>query len=229
MKVSIHADVFKKFHPQLKIAFVYLKKINNKAHLHESEHMLHEGEELVRLEFHPDTLKNHELISPWVAAQQEFGREAKHYHTSTEELLHRVLENKSVKVKDTLTNLLSYLSLKYVVPIGVDDVKKIDKEISFDIAKGNEKVGILSVVKRGAFYYHDASGVLGTKFDYWKSSRTKIDPKTTSVLIHIEAVPPLGSKELNSLLRELNTLSGSFCGGESKVFILDKNHTSFKI
>jgi len=229
MKVSITSEVFKRFHPQLRIAFVYLKRINNKKNLKESEHLLHEIEELTRLEFHKESLKTHNLIAPWVVAQKEFGKEAQHYHTSVEKLIHTVLSNKSVKAKDSLTNVLRYLSLQHVVPMGVDNLGKIKGELNFDIAKGRERINALTYLKRGAFFYRDNKGILGTKFDYWKTSRTEVKSDTTSALIHIEVVPPLKKEELDDLLEEIQKLVDSFCGGESKIFILDRNSPSYDL
>lgn len=229
MKVSVSQEVFKKFHPKLRIAFIYIKGINNKKNLHESEHLLHEVEELIRLELHPETLKNHDLIAPWVVAQQEFGKEAKHYHTSVEKMIKLVVSNKSVKVKNTLGNILNYVSLKHVVPVGVDDFNKISHELKFEIAKGKEKINALTFLKKGAFFYYDQAGVLGTKFDYWKSSRTLIDEDTKSALIHVEVVPPIKKEEFEEILSEMQNLIKTFCGGESKVFILDRNSDTFDL
>ncbi|MEK6938764.1 MAG: phenylalanine--tRNA ligase beta subunit-related protein [Nanoarchaeota archaeon] len=229
MKVSISPEVFKEFHPQLRIAFILIKGINNHKNLRESEHLLKEGEELARMEFHPETLKNHNLIAPWVAAQKEFGSKAKHYHTSVERLLQNVLHKKSITAKDTLTNLINYLSLQHVVPIGVDDLKKIKGNLHFELSKGKDKVHLLARIKKGAFIYRDNSGVIGTKFDYWKSVRTAVDKETKSALIHLEVVPPLTKKELEDIMIEMQSLIDSFCGGKSKVFILDRNCPSCEI
>jgi len=229
MKITISEEVFKKFHPQLRIAFIYVKNINNKKNLKESEHLLHEIEELTRLEFHPESLKTHGLIAPWVVAQKEFGKEATHYHTSVERLIKIVLRNKSVKSEDVLTNLLNYLSLKHVVPVGGDDFKRIHGNLEFKVAKGREKLSPLVFVKSGAFYYHDQKGVLGTKFDFIKSPRTKIKEDTTSSLIHIEVVPPVKKEELNEMIAEVQQLVESFCGGTSQVFIIDRNSPTFDL
>lgn len=229
MKISIASEVFKKFHPKLRIAFIQVKNINNHKNLQESKHLLKEGEELVRMEFHPETLKNHDLIAPWVAAQKEFGKEAKHYHTSVEKLLRAVLKKKSITAKDTLTNIINYLSLRHIVPIGIDDIKKIKGNLRFNIATGKEKAHLLAFVKKGAFIYHDNFRIIGTKFDYWKSPHTMVDKETKSALIHIEAVPPLTKKELDDLLIEVQNLINSFCGGKSKVFILERNCPSDEI
>lgn len=229
MKVTISPQVFKKFHPKLRIAFILFRGINNHKNLLESEHLLREGEDLVRMEFHPETLKNHDLIAPWVAAQKEFGQEAQHYHTSVERLLRAVLKNKKITAKDTLTNIINYLSLQHVVPIGVDDLKKIKGDLHFCISQGGERANLLAWVKKGAFIYHDHNKLIGTKFDYWKSSRTAVDQETTSALIHVEIVPPLNQKGLDELLLEMQNLVRSFCGGKSKVIILDKNCPSDKI
>jgi DNA/RNA-binding domain of Phe-tRNA-synthetase-like protein len=227
MKIRISSEVFKEFHPKLRIAFVYVKGIDNKKNLTESEHLLHEIEELTRLEFHPESLKTHNLIAPWVVAQKEFGKEAQHYHTSVEKLIKTVLRNKSVKTKDTLTNILNYLSLKHVVPIGEDDFGKIKGDLEFKVSKGREKLNSLTFLKSGAFYYRDQKSILGTKFDFWKSPRTQLKRETTSTLIHIEVVPPVKKEELDEMLEELKQLVDSFCGGTQKVFILDRNSPSF--
>lgn len=225
LTIKISPEVFTKLNPQLKIAFILVESMDNRRHLKDSQHLLAEVEKLVRLTFHPHTFKTHALISPWKSAQQEFGTEARHYHTSVEKLLKFVLGGNSVAAKDTLTNLLRYLSLKYVVPLGADDVDKLKGTVHFGISTGKEKVGWFTSLTKGVLFYadEDKSGkkrVLGTKLDYRKNRATELSPSSTSALVHIEALPPLDGKKLNLMVKELQELVHSFCGGKVKVAAL---------
>lgn len=229
MNLKIEEEVFQKFNPDLKIAFLLVENIDNKSKLKESLHLLREAEQMVHLTFNKDTIKNHNLIAPWAVAQEKFGKKAKHYHTSVEKLLKAVLKRKGVSSENVLTNLLHYLALKHVLPFGVDDLEKINGSLTFALAGGKEKVDVLRKVKKGVFYYHDKKNVLGTKLDYWKSKKTALDKNSTSALVHFEALPPLDKKKLDALVNEAVNLVGSFCGGKSKVFVLDKKKSSVKV
>ncbi len=229
MKIKIDRKVFSSFHPQLRIGFISVKEIDNKRNIKESKLLLREMEQLIRLTFHKENIKNHNLIAPWVLAQLEFGAKAKGYHTSLERLIKKILSKRSIATSDVMTNLVRYLSLKHLVPFAVDDSAKIAGNLTFALASGKEKVGPLRTVKARAFFYKDDERVLGTKLDFWKSSKTALSGKSTSALIHFEVLPPITKKKVTGLLREAKSLIESFCGSKVKVFILEKKKSSVKI
>tara|TARA_Y100000310_G_C20626372_1_gene786128 strand:+ start:229 stop:894 length:666 start_codon:yes stop_codon:yes gene_type:complete len=214
--------VFSKFNPDFKLVVFKLTGIDNETKLKEAHHLLNEVEELTRLTSNKENMKNHYLISPWVVAQQKFGEKAKHYHTSLERLMNKVLKNKTVADNEVLTNLLRYISLKYFVPIGVDDQEKVQGNLTFELATGKEKISPLKTIKKEALYYHDQKNVLGTKLDYWKSKRTLLTRSSTSALIHFEILPPLDKKQMDPILKETKELIKVFCGGKIKTLVLDK-------
>ena len=146
-----------------------------------------------------------------------------------ERLLKKIIKKRSVSSKDVLTNLTRYLSLKNLVPFGVDDFAKINGNLTFGLATGKEKVDKIRNLKAGALYYKDNQRVLGTKLDFWKSKKTALDSNSTSTLIHIEALPPVSSQELNKIVKETKNLITSFCGGKVKSFVLDKKKNKIKI
>lgn len=228
MKISIHKEVFKKF-PQLQLGFVYVEDLDNHRKIIESEHLVHDIVNLIKLTFHKETLKNHYLISPWKVARAEFGKEAQHYQTSVEILLQKVLSNHSVVEKNTLTNLFHYLSLRYIVPGGMDDYFKIKGKLEYALANGKEKVGILKTLKEGALYYQDEESVLGTKLDFWKNKRTLVSAGTTKALVHFAALPPIDQKKLNQILAEAKEVIKTFCNGKVKVFVLDRKKNEVTI
>lgn len=220
MNVTISPKVFHSFHPQFKVILFSLKNIDNKSKVKESWHLLQEMEHIIRLTFHKNTTKNSMLLLPWMVAQQKFGPNAKHYQTSLERLLSNVLRGKTTRAPDTITNLIRYFSLKYFVPMGVDDAEKIHGNIAFSVASGKEKVNVLRVLKKSALYYHDKQKILGTKLDYWKSSKTALKKTTTKVLVHIDILPPITDATVKEMLREMPSLFYGFCGGKMKVVVL---------
>ncbi len=228
MKITVSPEVFRKL-PSLKIVFLLVENINNNLGLKQSQHLLKEVERLIHLSFHPETIKNHHLISPWAVAGEEFGSKAKHYHTSLESLLHKVLGRKKIAADNTIINLLNYISLKHLVPMGSDDFNKIKGNILFSISTGKERKGFLQRLPEKEFYYADSKGVLGTKLDFWKDARTLPTPKTTSVLIHLDILPPLNQKKVNVLLEDTNRLIHGFCGGKISIFTLSKKKQSMTI
>ena len=222
MKVKIDPAVFKEFNPKLKIAFILVENIDNKKNLEEAKHLLNEIEELVRLTFFKDSVKSHNLISSWVAAQKAFGAGARHYHTSVEKLIHKVLQKKSIVQKDTLSNVINYLALKYVAPFGVDDLSEVEGDITFKVATKNKRVGLLKGLKKGELYYQDDKRILGKKLSHWKAPKTKVVPETYFALIHFEALPPVTTSEFNKLLTEARRLIKYILNAKTKVFVLDK-------
>ncbi len=228
MKITVNKNVFKKF-KSLKITFILVKNIDNKLKLEEAQHLLEEVVNLIHLTFNKDTIKNHHLIQPWAVAQQEFGSQAKHYHTSVERLLKKVLARKSIATKDVLTNLLRYLALKHIIPFGVDDFSKVNGDLTFALSSGKEKVDVLRGLKKGALYYKDEKYVLSTKLDFWKSKRTMLNDKSTSALIHFEVLPPITQKKLNEIVKETAKLVKTFCGGGVKIYFLNEKVGSVKV
>ena len=216
MKITIKSEVFQKLHPKFTAAFILATGIDNQAKAKEAGHLLREMERMVLMTFNKDTYKTHNLIAPWTVAREEFGNEAKHHHTSVEQLLKKVLNHKNVIAKDTATNLLRYLALKHIVPVSADDVKTVSGELTFALRKND-------------LYYRDAKKVLGTKLDYWKSAKTALNPGSKSALIHFEFLPPVSPAKQKEVVKETEELILAFCGGKVKSFLLNKQNNSVKI
>ncbi|MBU0456756.1 MAG: phenylalanine--tRNA ligase beta subunit-related protein [Nanoarchaeota archaeon] len=229
MKIQINKEVFSKFNQDLKIVFILAKHIDNQTRIEESKHLLNDVENEVRLIFNKENIKSHHLISPWAVAQQEFGPKARHYHTSLEKLLIKVLNKKKIVTKSVLTNIINSLALKHIIPFGIDDLENISGNLTFAIAESDKKVNILKRLSSGELYYHDSKNILGKKLDYWKNSKTFLTNKSTSALIHFEILPPITKSKMDMIIKEADSLVRAFCNGKTKVFVLDKKNNSQKI
>ena len=229
MIIRITADVFKSVSPDFRVCCILLHNIDLQSAIKESQHLLHDVEKLVGFTFQKETIKNHHLISPWALAQREFGQQAKHYHTSVEKLIKKVLRKQNIATANPLENVLRYVALKYVVPYGIDDTNAIKTGITFTIAQKKTKKGLLSTLKPGELYCKDAAGPIATHLDYWKAKRTSLTPVSTSALIHFTALPPITKTQLRDIALETSQLLKAFCGGTSKIIFLDKHKSSVKI
>ena len=144
-------------------------------------------------------------------------------------MIKKVTANRSVLDNNVLMNILNHLSLKYVIPIGVDDLSSVGEEINFKLATGRQKASILRSLKRGEIYYSDEQRVLGTKLDYWKCSKTKLKPNSISAIVHFEAIGPVDKKKLKAIMDEAGQLIKGFCGGQLKKVILDSKKSSVNL
>ena len=215
MKITLQPEVFRKF-PKLKVAFISAEGIDNKSKAQKANHLLAEIQKVVLLSFNKDTIKSHLLVAPWNVAKEEFGKKAKHYHTSVELLLQKALRKQKLQTKDTVTALLRYLALKHIVPFGTDDLRKVKGDITFE-------------VKKEDLQYRDAKIILGKKLDYWKNTATSLKSNTTSALVHFEFLPPISPVKQKEIVTEAIELIQAFCGGKAKVVVLDKNNNSIVI
>jgi len=216
MKISVSAEVFRRFNPDFRLALLLVAGIDNQAKLADSLQVLHDAEQVIRLTHNKDLPRTRHLLSSENILRHEKG---KHHHTAVEKLCKKVLVHQRIDARDVLTNLVQAISLERSIPIGVDDVALLRGNITFALSKGGK-------VKKGELYYRDAAAVLGTKLDYWKNVKTAPAAKTASALIHIEAVPPITKEELREVLAEIETLVRGFCGGKVKKVILEGKKAS---
>ncbi|MBI4151424.1 hypothetical protein HY496_00510 [Candidatus Woesearchaeota archaeon] len=222
MNISIAPPVFARLHPTFTLILLHARDLDNRSKVEESIHLLKEVENVIRLTFNRETLKNHMLLSPWNVAQQEFGKDARHYQTSVEHLIQQVLRGKEVSTKTTITNLVRYLSLKHILPLAADDIHALKGDIQFDVVQGKTKIGFLRRLKKGDVYYRDAARILGAKLDYWKNQKTTPTPDTKEVLIHLEILPPVSKKQQERVIGELQSLIETFCNGKVKTYALHR-------
>lgn len=225
MIVKINKSVFNKY-PDLRVGFLIITKANNFSRLKEAYHLLKEIEEFTRFTFHKENLKNHYMISPWETARFEFGKNYKHYNTSVENLIKDIKKRKTTKTKDVISTLLNYIQLKHIVPAGLDDLDKIVGNITYSVSRGTEKVDILRKIKKGALYYKDEKGILGTKLDYWKTKRTKPTDRSDNILVHFDFLPPITNKKSNEIIKEFKELVKTFCKAKVTIFTLKKSKIS---
>ncbi len=227
MKIRIEPQVFEKFHEEFMVGVISCSDISLKGNSSDLQEMLHDVEELIRVSFNPDTVANHQMVSAWKAAVAHFGEKATHYQTNAEKMIRTILEGKEVPHSDKLIDLCNFISLKYIIPLGVFDVQKVESPLFFTLAKGDETFSQKKeAIEPGELLLCDGEDVLARKLDYVQNPKAHVTVKTKNALITLEALPPINEDKLAAYVDELAGLIRIFCGGKFKKVILSKRKMS---
>ncbi|NCN39386.1 MAG: hypothetical protein GW914_03305, partial [Candidatus Aenigmarchaeota archaeon] len=120
------------------------------------------------------------------------------------------------------------ISIKYVVPVGGDDIDKVDGDIELKLANGNEIFRELNSEelknpKLGEVVYVDEKEVLCRRWNWRECDKTKMTEDTKNLALVIEGLPPVTRDEIEKIISELGEMIKKFCGGEITAKILSKD------
>ena len=216
MRISIDKKVFEQFHGEFFVGCIVCSGMTNKKSSADSEEMLRDMEEYVKLNFNDDTMKTHHLVSAWKAATAHYGDKYHHYHTHLESMIKEILAGKQVAPENKLMDLVHFFSLKHIVPLTAIDLSKVGKKLNFTLMSDDVKNELV---------FRDETGVLVRKFAEAKP-KDAVTEKTGDALIYVEGVPPLREDHLDNILHEMGDLVKVFCGGKIKRVILTKHKLS---
>lgn len=224
MLFMIDKDIFERF-PGLLVGTVMVSGLDNSGRFEKIASLLRAEEQDVRQTFSIDMLAEDKRIKAWRKAYSAFGAKPKKYKSSVEGLYRMVLKNKEIPSINPVVDLYNYVSMKYTLPVGGDDLDKVEGALRLCFAEGDELFLPLNgdemeVVKPGEVIYRDDSEVLCRRWNWRESDKSKMTPETGRVLLVAEALPPFSASTLEKAVGELERLITGFCGGESRTAIL---------
>jgi len=215
MKAEIKKDVFEKFSKKFMVGLMVASDLNNEGHIAGVDHLLDEIEELIKTTFNPITLKTHDLITVWEVAAESFSGK-KHYCSSVETLMRKILEGEKIKKENRLRELCNFISLKHLVPVDCFDLGLIDGDLSWDV-KGKDLV------------FSQGGYKLSQKLAMKRNKKFDVSEQTKKALIYFEGLPPLTEAKIKKIMEELADLIRTFCKGRVKTHFLDKKNPEVKI
>ncbi len=225
MKLTISPLIFKKF-PKLRVGIVIAKNIDNTGSEEQIYHLLEEVEQLVKASFVPTELAIQPLISPWRTAYSEFGAKPSKHKTSIEAMMKRIFKGEKIPKINKAVDIYNYLSLKHTIPMGADDLDKVEGDISLTISDGAEVFRPLGSdeiehPEKGEVIYKDHRRALCRRWNWRDCEDTKITEETKNMIFYVEGLPPVTEEKLKKACEEVVDLVQTFCKGEAKYFILD--------
>lgn len=234
MKFKIENKIFEKFQA-LDIGAVFVINADNKGESQEINNLLRRAENEVIREFSQfESPSQHPNIIPWRAAYKEFGADPHDYRCSAEALVKRVLKGDKVKHINKLVDLYNYISLKYVLPAGSEDLEKIKGDLTLDFAKGDELFVRLGGTENepplpGEVVYKDEQGAVCRRWNWREADRTKLTEETKNAVIVIEGLPPITKETIELAAKDLAELIKKYCGEETQYQILNQKNREMEI
>ncbi len=232
MKFKISQEIFEKF-PGLNIGIVLAKRIENIEENEEVMVMIQNKEKYIRDNFSTETLSQIPKIESWRKAYSSFGAKPKKYKCSVENLYRMILNGTQLKHINKIVDIYNYISIKHIVPVGGDDIDKVEGDITLKFAEGNEKFIELNSQeiknpKPGEVIYVDEEEVLCRRWNWRECDKSKMDENTKNLTLVVEGLPPVTREEIQKIIQELCGLVQKFCNGEVITKILSKNDSSWE-
>lgn len=228
MKFQIDPKIFEKF-PTLKMGIVICNNINNTGTQEEIQQELRIQEKNILENYTTETLSQLPKIDVWRKAYSAFGAKPKDNKSSVESLHRLVLQGTNLRHINKLVDIYNLISLKHMLPVGGEDMDKIEGDVSLTFAGPNEPAVLLLGDKEprppheGEVIYKDDLSAICRRWNWRECDRTKFTEETQNCFLIIEGLSPVTKEEIETATKELTDLIQKFCGGEVSYQILDIN------
>ncbi len=233
MQFRIAPTIFEDF-PEVRIGVVTAHGLKNHGSDPAITSKLREAEAALVESFREGSVTEHPRIAPWREAYRKFGAKPKKHHSSIESLARRARKGDTLRSINKLVDVYNVVSLRHIVPVGGEDLDRIEGDIILIRAGDNEvPVKLLGEAEErsplaGEVIYKDDRGAICRRWNWKEAERTKLTEETQRAVLVIESLPPVGpvgpagSVELEAAVEELAELIQRHGGGETVTTILDR-------
>lgn len=228
MKLSVEQAILDRY-PGLNIVALVVRDVENTTPVPDITELQAQELRFAQALFAETSVSAHPIIKAWRAVYQTFGT-ASRYHSSVEALVTRAVKGKGVSRINTLVDLYNIASLKYLVPIGGEDLAMLSGDMRLCCARGDEPFVALGTEENdlpdaGEVIYADEKGVLCRRFNWREADRTKLTAQTKHAIFCLEGIPPANEIEIKEAADALAGWIRQWCGGSSECFLLNAQHT----
>jgi len=227
MKFKIDHKIFEKF-SGLTIGVVICKNLNNSGTQEEVQKEIRTQENNIRGKYNIETLSQIPKIDVWRKTYSAFGAKPKENKSSVENLYRLVLQGVNLRHINKLVDLYNLISIKNMVPVGGEDINKIQGDVILTFAEPNESTVLLLGDKEprsphaGEVIYKDNISAICRRWNWREADRTKFTEDTKNCFLVIEGLPPVTTQEIENATKELKELVQKFCGGNITYKILNE-------
>lgn len=225
MKLIISDDIFTKF-PETIVGALVVSEINQSNNI-DSGYLLSSEEARIRASFQKETFTEDPSIKVWRAAYREFGVKPSDAKSSVENLYRLILSGRDIRRISPLVDIYNYISLKYMLPVGGEDLDACKGDIHLCLAEENEPpVKLLGDEKeespsKGEVIYKDSVSAICRRWNWREADRTKLTESTKNCILVIESLMPDGKSKVTDALNELNKILNSAFSLKTNQFVLD--------
>lgn len=233
MELRIEDQIFELF-PELVVGVVVVSGADNGSVSSEVAQLLTTATQRVRDELSVEDLVEDPRIECWREAYRKFRGKPKKYKSSIENLCAMILNGRSLGSINPLVDLYNFVSLSHMLPVGGDDLDKVDGAIVLGLACGDERFVPLNCnesvsPKPGEVVYRDDSEVLCRRWNWRECNKSKLTEASSNVALVIEGLPPATTDSVRAATDELGRLVGKHCGGKARVQLLSATRRSIDL
>ena len=227
--LRVTGEIFARF-PEVVLGVVVARGIDNSGDGAGLAGPLRQEEERVRASLAGVQIAEHPHIAPWREAYRKFGAKPREHPSSIENLTRRVLKGWTVPHVNPLVDLYNTISLRHLVPVGGEDLDRVQGDVLLTTATDQEApVHLLGEPearppKPGEVLYKDDLGTLCRRWNWKEAERTKLMAETRNAFLVIEGLPPVGRDLVERAAGELAAMVREHCGGEVAVALIDRGH-----
>lgn len=227
--LRVSEGIFRSF-PEAVLGVIAFEGINNRGEDASIMSALRQEEARIVDALGAVPINDHPHIAPWREAYRKFGAKPKDYPSSIENLVRRVVKGHQLPHINLLVDLYNTISLRHIVPVGGEDLDKIDGDILLTFADQNEApVRLLGEPearqpKAGEVIYKDNVGAICRRWNWKEADRTKFTEDTVRGFLVIEGLPPVGHALVSEIIDELALLAQTHCGGAFTRRIVDASN-----
>lgn len=226
-------QVFDKF-PNSVFGVVVAKGINNLPEDPRISQLLEEQTLAARNAFNGANLREHPMITPYREAFAALGYNPNKFMCSVEALCKRVMKGSALPRINSVVDLGNAISLKYILPIGAHDIRKLSGDLEVRFAEEGDSFLPFGETEReypdsGELVYASGHTIKTRRWIWRQSDDGKIDETSTDVVFPIDG---FSDRNLESVIKardELAALLEEFFRCEVSVSIVTKDNQSFAL
>lgn len=181
-------------------------------------------------------LLNHPYLKAWDEAHRRFGSDPEQYLPSIKSLLTRIMAGGGLPFINSVVTLFNYISVKYLVPCGGDDIKKISGNLCLDFATGEESfIGLGSTEVEHpemgeVIYFDDQSKQIMCRRWNWRNAEfSKISDDTKEIVINVDGIEGIPTSVIIEARDDLADLLQEHCAAITTTNLLTKQNRQISL
>jgi DNA/RNA-binding domain of Phe-tRNA-synthetase-like protein len=172
----------------------------------------------------------------WRETYRQFGVKKTSFRSSVERLVKKVRQGDELPRVNTLVDIYNLISLRYLMPVGADDVNKVVSPVAYRFARREDTFiplgdpdGANDPPVAGEVVYADASHVMCRRWNWYQDARSAITIETTQALLNVEAIEPATGAQVEAATADLADLLAEVCGAAVTWQIFDVHYPSGRL
>jgi DNA/RNA-binding domain of Phe-tRNA-synthetase-like protein len=223
---QIHPEIFER-HPDYCWSKVLCWGLDNTGPIEPADRLLRQAEAALRADPVLAEVASHPRVAAWRDAFSAFGARPSKFQSSIEALVRRARRGDQLPAVNLLVGLYNAVSLRFLLPVGGDDLACVSGGLHLKAATGAERyrelgTGLSDPPPAGEIVYADDQKVLCRRWCWRQGDDSKITTASRAVVLNLHGLPPTPRADVEAAARELADLVPRLCGGESRWYLLDR-------